>query len=227
MERGKKIIKPPIGENNNMKSGHVKPARRRKRRKSIFVQKKRRSSAVDLNAAGSAEESEEDEPDAVEDETGSEETSSELRDDQTDTSSAEVPSARPRRAVTLRSSTESDRPPPMERARRSRRPQPISCSEVEKSPQVKEEVKHEEEEKLILDSNPLEWTVTDVVRFIKLTDCAPLAKIFQEQDIDGQALLLLTLPTVQECMELKLGPAIKLCHQIERVKVAFYAQYAN
>uniref|UniRef100_A0AAY4DZF6 SLED domain-containing protein n=1 Tax=Denticeps clupeoides TaxID=299321 RepID=A0AAY4DZF6_9TELE len=47
------------------------------------------------------------------------------------------------------------------------------------------------------------------------------------QDIDGQALLLLTLPTVQECMDLKLGPAIKLCHQIERVKVAFYAQYAN
>ncbi|NWX01198.1 SMBT2 protein, partial [Caloenas nicobarica] len=223
----KKIIKPPIGENNNMKSGHVKPARRRKRRKSIFVQKKRRSSAVDLNAAGSAEESEDDEPDAMEDETGSEETSSELRDDQTDTSSAEVPSARPRRAVTLRSSTELDRPAPTERARRSRRPQPHSYGETEKCAQVKEEIKQEEEEKLILDSNPLEWTVTDVVRFIKLTDCAPLAKIFQEQDIDGQALLLLTLPTVQECMELKLGPAIKLCHQIERVKVAFYAQYAN
>lgn len=51
--------------------------------------------------------------------------------------------------------------------------------------------------------------------------------VFSPQDIDGQALLLLTLPTVQECMELKLGPAIKLCHQIERVKVAFYAQYAN
>ncbi|XP_035191132.1 scm-like with four MBT domains protein 2 [Oxyura jamaicensis] len=223
----KKIIKPPIGENNNMKSGHVKPARRRKRRKSIFVQKKRRSSAVDVNAAGSAEESEDDEPDAMEDETGSEETSSELRDDQTDTSSAEVPSTRPRRAVTLRSNTESERPPPTERARRSRKPQPLSFGEAEKCSQVKEEIKHEEEEKLVLDSNPLEWTVTDVVRFIKLTDCAPLAKIFQEQDIDGQALLLLTLPTVQECMELKLGPAIKLCHQIERVKVAFYAQYAN
>ncbi|XP_071590296.1 scm-like with four MBT domains protein 2 isoform X3 [Heliangelus exortis] len=223
----KKIIKPPIGENKNMKSGHVKPTRRRKRRKSIFVQKKRRSSAVDLNAGGSAEESEDEEPDAMEDETGSEETSSELRDDQTDTSSAEVPSARPRRAVTLRSSTELDRAAPTERARRSRRPQPHSYGEVEKCTQVKEEIKQEEEEKLILDSNPLEWTVTDVVRFIKLTDCAPLAKIFQEQDIDGQALLLLTLPTVQECMELKLGPAIKLCHQIERVKVAFYAQYAN
>lgn len=46
---------------------------------------------------------------------------------------------------------------------------------------VLQEIKQEEEEKLILDSNPLEWTVTDVVRFIKLTDCAPLAKIFQEQ----------------------------------------------
>lgn len=38
-----------------------------------------------------------------------------------------------------------------------------------------------DEEKLILESNPLEWSVTDVVRFIKLTDCAPLARIFQEQ----------------------------------------------
>lgn len=79
----------------------------------------------------------------------------------------------------------------------------------------------------MLERNPLEWSVSDVVDFIASTDCASLAKIFQEQDIDGQALLLLTLPTVQECMDLKLGPAIKLCHQIERVKVAFYSQYAN
>uniref|UniRef100_A0A8D2JBB6 Scm like with four mbt domains 1 n=1 Tax=Varanus komodoensis TaxID=61221 RepID=A0A8D2JBB6_VARKO len=47
------------------------------------------------------------------------------------------------------------------------------------------------------------------------------------KEIDGQALLLLTLPTVQECMDLKLGPAIKLCHHIERVKFAFYQQFAN
>lgn len=45
------------------------------------------------------------------------------------------------------------------------------------------------------------------------------------QEIDGQALLLLTLPTVQEHLELKLGPAIKLCHEIERVKRAFYTRY--
>ncbi|TMS02911.1 hypothetical protein E3U43_020891 [Larimichthys crocea] len=76
----------------------------------------------------------------------------------------------------------------------------------------------EEEGQLVLDRNPLEWSVDEVVQFINSTDCASLANIFQEQDIDGQALLLLTLPTVQECMDLKLGPAIKLCHQIERVK---------
>ncbi|XP_073736042.1 scm-like with four MBT domains protein 2 isoform X1 [Callorhinus ursinus] len=236
----KKIVKPPIGEAST-ESGHPKPARRRKRRKSIFVQKKRRSSAVDL-AAGSGEDSED--ADAMDEGTESEETSSELRDDHTDTSSAEVPSARPRRAVTLRSSSEPERRPPVERPRRGRRAQAASCAEGAEQgaatgqdaaggsndllpPFSCQDPKQEEEERLVLESNPLEWTVTDVVRFIKLTDCAPLAKIFQEQDIDGQALLLLTLPTVQECMELKLGPAIKLCHQIERVKVAFYAQYAN
>uniref|UniRef100_A0A673ZRP9 Scm like with four mbt domains 1 n=1 Tax=Salmo trutta TaxID=8032 RepID=A0A673ZRP9_SALTR len=82
-------------------------------------------------------------------------------------------------------------------------------------------------QKLCLDTSPLEWSVTDVVCFIRTTDCAPLARIFLDQEIDGQALLLLNLPTVQECMDLKLGPAIKLCHHIERVKLAFYQQFAT
>lgn len=67
--------------------------------------------------------------DAVDDDTGSEETGSELRDDQTDTSSAEVPSARPRRAITLRSSSEPERRLPVERTRRGRRVQVASCAE--------------------------------------------------------------------------------------------------
>uniref|UniRef100_A0A4W6FCW9 Scm like with four mbt domains 1 n=1 Tax=Lates calcarifer TaxID=8187 RepID=A0A4W6FCW9_LATCA len=87
--------------------------------------------------------------------------------------------------------------------------------------------KTEPPQKLCLDTSPLEWSVTDVVRFIRTTDCAPLARIFLDQEIDGQALLLLNLPTVQECMDLKLGPAIKLCHHIERVKLAFYQQFAT
>ncbi|XP_054845207.1 scm-like with four MBT domains protein 2 isoform X2 [Eublepharis macularius] len=225
----RKVIKPPVGETRscNLERKHGKPARRRKRRKAILAQKKRQLSPTDLNTAGSAEESDEEMPEALEDETWSEETGPELHDDQTDYSSAEVPLARPRSAMKLRSSTESERSAQTERGRRARKALSFLCAKGPKRARIKQEIKQEPEEKLILDSNPLEWTVTDVVRFIRLTDCAPLAKIFQEQDIDGQALLLLTLPTVQECMELKLGPAIKLCHQIERIKLAFYAQYAN
>uniref|UniRef100_A0A673ZKK2 Scm like with four mbt domains 2 n=1 Tax=Salmo trutta TaxID=8032 RepID=A0A673ZKK2_SALTR len=200
----KKLSKPFGGE----ESLEAKPTRRRKKRKAIFVQKKRRSSAVDYTPAGSPQDSDEDEDeDDLMLQSGSEEgTSSEPREDHTDTSSVEVANSRPRRAVTLRRATHTG-------VASSSREGPESRSEAECQ--------------LVLERNPLEWSVEDVVNFITSTDCAALAKIFQEQDIDGQALLLLTLPTVQECMELKLGPAIKLCHQIERVKVAFYAQYAN
>lgn len=78
-----------------------------------------------------------------------------------------------------------------------------------------------------LDSNPLHWSVKEVVNFIKGTECAPLARTFIEQEIDGQAFLLLTLPTVQEYLELKLGPAVKLCHHIEQIRLAFFQQYAK
>lgn len=39
----------------------------------------------------------------------------------------------------------------------------------------------EEDTQLVLDRNPLEWTVNEVVQFINSTDCASLANIFQEQ----------------------------------------------
>ena len=39
----------------------------------------------------------------------------------------------------------------------------------------------EEEGQLVLDRNPLEWSVDEVVQFISSTDCASLATIFQEQ----------------------------------------------
>lgn len=38
-----------------------------------------------------------------------------------------------------------------------------------------------EEGQLVLDRNPLEWSVDEVVQFINSTDCASLANIFQEQ----------------------------------------------
>ncbi|NWW00915.1 SMBT1 protein, partial [Oreocharis arfaki] len=114
-----------------------------------------------------------------------------------------------------------------DRDKRKRKLRTFSFSDDENKPPSPKDIKMDVAEKLQLDSNPLEWSVADVVRFLKSTDCAPLARIFLDQEIDGQALLLLTLPTVQECMDLKLGPAIKLCHHIERVKLAFYQQFAN
>lgn len=73
----------------------------------------------------------------MEEDTGSEETSSELRDDHTDTSSVEVPSVRPRRAVTLRKSIGSERPPLVERARRVRKTRSLSYTEEDKATNVK------------------------------------------------------------------------------------------
>ncbi|XP_061570308.1 scm-like with four MBT domains protein 2 isoform X1 [Cololabis saira] len=230
----KRKLPKPAGGEETAEGELAKPMRRRKKRKAIFVQKKRRSSAVDYTPAGSPQDSDEGEDDEeMALQSGSEGTSSEPREDHTDASSVEASgSTRPRRAVTLRrtislggSAVGQEAAVGIRRSTRS-----LSAYNQKKYQPPKEEdmqVEEEEEGQLVLDRNPLEWNVDEVVQFINSTDCASLANIFREQDIDGQALLLLTLPTVQECMDLKLGPAIKLCHQIERVKVAFYRQYAD
>uniref|UniRef100_A0A1A8K997 Scm-like with four mbt domains 2 n=1 Tax=Nothobranchius kuhntae TaxID=321403 RepID=A0A1A8K997_NOTKU len=232
----RKLSKPPGGE-ETAEGEPAKPTRRRKKRKAIFVQKKRRSSAVDYTPAGSPQDSDEGaDGEELALQSGSEGTSSEPCDDHTDASSVEVTSSssssRPRRAAALRrafsvgNSTGSQEA--SEGRRRSTRSLSASHQNNKNQTPKEEDVKAEEDEsQLVLDRNPLGWSVDEVVQFINSTDCASLATVFREQDIDGQALLLLTLPTVQECMDLKLGPAIKLCHQIERVKVAFYKQFAN
>lgn len=43
-------------------------------------------------------------------------------------------------------------------------------------------------------------------------DCFP-------QEIDGKALMLLRSDMIMKYMGLKLGPALKLCHHIERLKL--------
>ncbi|XP_069375725.1 scm-like with four MBT domains protein 2 isoform X1 [Paralichthys olivaceus] len=228
----KRKLSKPTGGEEAAEGELAKPTRRRKKRKAIFVQKKRRSSAMDFTPAGSPQDSDEGEEDEeLAMQSGSEGNSSEPRDDHTDASSVEVASSRPRRAAALRRAFSAGHAAGSEEApgvrRRSTRSLSAHNQNKYQLPQEQDVKVEEEEDQLVLDRNPLEWSVDEVVQFINSTDCASLANIFQEQDIDGQALLLLTLPTVQECMDLKLGPAIKLCHQIERVKVAFYRQYAN
>lgn len=45
-----------------------------------------------------------------------------------------------------------------------------------------------------------------------------VAEEFRSQEIDGQALLLLTEDHLVSTMNLKLGPALKLCAQIQSLK---------
>uniref|UniRef100_A0A8C7ZGE6 Scm like with four mbt domains 1 n=1 Tax=Oryzias sinensis TaxID=183150 RepID=A0A8C7ZGE6_9TELE len=217
----KRVGRPP-GGHTNLEAGVKRKGRRKKRRKQLFVHKKRRSSAsVDNTPVGSplvrciGEEEDLDEDDSLSDDSGSE-----MQDDLQDDSEQSAGKSQP--------TTPSPSPPATPRpSRRRRKPCSPSFSDDENHPPSPKTSKLEPPQKLCLDTSPLEWSVADVVRFIRTTDCAPLAKIFLDQEIDGQALLLLNLPTVQECMDLKLGPAIKLCHHIERVKLAFYQQFAT
>ncbi|XP_064523909.1 scm-like with four MBT domains protein 1 [Pseudopipra pipra] len=224
--KNKRIGRPP-GGHSNLEVAMKKPNKRRKRRKHFFVHKKKRSStSVDNTPAGSPQGSgaeEEDDQDEVDEESLTEDSTSEHQDElleESEVSEKKSLSSSPTQSELSHSLAQ-------DRDKRKRKLRTFSFSDDENKPPSPKDIKMEVAEKLQLDSNPLEWTVADVVRFLKSTDCAPLARIFLDQEIDGQALLLLTLPTVQECMDLKLGPAIKLCHHIERVKLAFYQQFAN
>uniref|UniRef100_A0A8C7U919 SAM domain-containing protein n=1 Tax=Oncorhynchus mykiss TaxID=8022 RepID=A0A8C7U919_ONCMY len=214
----KRVGRPP-GGHSNLEGGVKRRGRRRKRRKQLFVHKKRRSSAsLDNTPAGSPQGSG-DEEDLDDENSLSDDTGSELQDDQDDSEYSIGKSQPP---------TPSPSPPATPRPTRKRRkPRSPSYSDDENHPPSPKSLRGEAPQKLCLDTSPLEWSVTDVVCFIRTTDCAPLARIFLDQEIDGQALLLLNLPTLQECMDLKLGPAIKLCHHIERVKLEFYQKFAT
>lgn len=81
--------------------------------------------------------------------------------------------------------------------------------------------------KLHLHSNPLHWTTNEVVEFIESTDCAHWATSFSSNHVDGQALLLLTLPVIQQYFCMTLGEALKVARQVERVKIAFYENFCS
>ncbi|XP_012696666.1 scm-like with four MBT domains protein 1 [Clupea harengus] len=217
-KKSRRVGRPP-GGHSNLEGGGKKLGRRRKRRKQLFVHKKRRTASVDNTPAGSPQGSG-DEEDLDEDDSLSEDSGSENQYDLQDDSEYSEKKSQP----PTPSPSPPETPRPTRRRRKARSP---SYSDDENRPPSPKSPRSEPPQKLCLDSSPLEWSVTDVARFIRTTDCAPLARIFLDQEIDGQALLLLNLPTVQECMDLKLGPAIKLCHHIERVKLAFYQQFAS
>ncbi|XP_060114578.1 sex comb on midleg-like protein 4 isoform X2 [Heteronotia binoei] len=72
-----------------------------------------------------------------------------------------------------------------------------------------------------LSKNPLTWTVDDVVWFVKDADphaLGPHVELFRKHEIDGNALLLLKSDMIMKYLGLKLGPALKLCYHIDKLK---------
>ncbi|CAN9507425.1 unnamed protein product [Ophioblennius macclurei] len=69
--------------------------------------------------------------------------------------------------------------------------------------------------------DPSSWGVEDVVWFIKDADpqaLGPHAETFRKHEIDGDALLLLKSEMMMKYLGLKLGPALKLCYHIDRLR---------
>ncbi|XP_007892947.1 polycomb protein SCMH1 isoform X2 [Callorhinchus milii] len=73
--------------------------------------------------------------------------------------------------------------------------------------------------------DPSTWTVEDVMQFVRDADpqsLGPHADLFRKHEIDGKALLLLRSDMMMKYMGLKLGPALKICYHIDRLKQGKY-----
>ncbi|XP_067867806.1 polycomb protein SCMH1-like isoform X3 [Heterodontus francisci] len=75
----------------------------------------------------------------------------------------------------------------------------------------------------LISRDPSSWTVEDVMQFVRDADpqsLGPHADLFRKhvREIDGKALLLLRSDMVMKYMGLKLGPALKICYHIDRLK---------
>ncbi|KAK5887006.1 hypothetical protein CesoFtcFv8_017983 [Champsocephalus esox] len=78
-----------------------------------------------------------------------------------------------------------------------------------------------QESKAPQNKDPSSWSVDDVVWFIKDADpqaLGPHADVFRKHEIDGNALLLLKSDMIMKYLGLKLGPALKLCFHIDKLK---------
>ncbi|XP_068612131.1 polyhomeotic-like protein 1 [Brachionichthys hirsutus] len=70
-----------------------------------------------------------------------------------------------------------------------------------------------------LSATPAQWSVEEVFRFISsLQGCEELAAQFLSQEIDGQALMLLREDHLISTMNIKLGPALKICASINTLR---------
>ncbi|XP_075459968.1 polycomb protein SCMH1 isoform X2 [Ascaphus truei] len=68
--------------------------------------------------------------------------------------------------------------------------------------------------------DPSTWSLEDVMQFVRDADpqLGSHAELFRKHEIDGKALLLLRSDMMMKYMGLKLGPALKLSHHIDKLK---------
>jgi len=64
--------------------------------------------------------------------------------------------------------------------------------------------------------------VQEVYDFIHhLEGCSDFAEDFRTQEIDGQALMLIKEDHIIAILQMKLGPALKICRKIKDLKAMF------
>lgn len=99
--------------------------------------------------------------------------------------------------------------------------QPLRRVEAASSTTGPEALASERESLQFPTKNPSSWSIEEVMQFVRDADptaLAPHAELFRKHEIDGKALMLLRSDMIMKYMGLKLGPALKLCHHIERLK---------
>ncbi|KAI5645090.1 mbt repeat domain-containing protein [Phthorimaea operculella] len=73
--------------------------------------------------------------------------------------------------------------------------------------------------KLKLSPNPLEWSVDDVYAYLTHTeDCKLIADKMRQEEIDGQALIMLDLETIKAFLHMKKEFAMQLCKHITMIR---------
>uniref|UniRef100_A0A3Q2DEJ6 Scm polycomb group protein like 2 n=1 Tax=Cyprinodon variegatus TaxID=28743 RepID=A0A3Q2DEJ6_CYPVA len=80
---------------------------------------------------------------------------------------------------------------------------------------------HMKQDRETTGNNASSWSVDDVIRFVQEADpqtLGPHVDLFRKHEIDGKALMLLRSDVIMKYMGLKLGPALKLCHHIEKLR---------
>ncbi|XP_034837388.1 scm-like with four MBT domains protein 1 [Maniola hyperantus] len=73
--------------------------------------------------------------------------------------------------------------------------------------------------KVKLGRNPLDWTVEDVYNYLNSTeDCKLIADKMKQEEIDGEAFIMLDLPTITDFLHMKKEYAMQLCKHITMIR---------